>query len=197
VLLPVLILVAGASFLVRLHDPIYQWHAYFGVFQLQPADVPRDLACFTLGVLAYRNNWLLSLPKRIGYRWLAIGVAGIITFVVADLSGHSFFSMGGSDFNGVVYPIWETFTCFGLCFGLPTLFREYLDFQTPFLQQLSLTSYGVYLFHLPMVVALQYALADARWPALVKFLVVAGIALPTAFLFTLALRRWRPVQRII
>ena len=105
--------------------------------------------------------------------------------------------MGGDDFNGIVYPIWETLTCFGLCLGLPTLFREYLDFQTPFLQKLSLASYGVYLFHLPMVVALQYALSDAPWPAALKFLVVAAIAVPAAFLFTLMLRRWRMVQRII
>jgi peptidoglycan/LPS O-acetylase OafA/YrhL len=77
------------------------------------------------------------------------------------------------------------------------LFRQHLDFQTPFLQKLSLASYGVYLFHLPMVVALQYALADAPWPAALKFLVVAAIAVPAAFLFTMLLRRWRPVQRII
>ena len=48
-----------------------------------------------------------------------------------------------------------------------------------------------------MVVALQYALSEAPWPAAVKFLVVAGIAVPAAFLFTLMLRRWRMVQRII
>jgi glucans biosynthesis protein C len=197
VLAPVLILVAAASFLVRLHDPIYQWHAYFSTFQLQPADFPRDLACFTLGVLAYRNNWLLTLPTRIGYSWLAIGISGALVFIGLDLSGHSFFSMGGDDFNGIVYPIWETLTCFGLCLGLPTLFREYLDFQTPFLQKLSLASYGVYLFHLPMVVALQYALSDAPWPAAVKFLVVAAVAIPAAFLFTLMLRRSRMVRQII
>jgi len=196
-LLPVLLAIAGLSYWVRLYDPIYQWHAYFNTFQLQPADVPRDLACFILGVLAYRNNWLLTMPTRIGYSWLAVGVAGALTFIGFDLSGHSFFSMGGDSFNGVIYPIWETFTCFGLCLGLPTLFREYLDFQTPFMGRLSLASYGVYLFHLPMVVALQYALADAPWPAAMKFVVVAVIVVPAAFLFTFALRRWSVVRRII
>ena len=56
---------------------------------------------------------------------------------------------------------------------------------------------AVYLFHLPMVVALQYALADAPLPAAVKFVVVAVIVVPTAFAFTFALRRWSVVRRII
>ena len=196
-LLPVLLAVAGLSYWVRLSYPIYQWYAWFQTFQLQPADMPRDLACFTLGVLAYRNDWLLTLPKRIGYGWLGLGIAGALVFVVSDLSGHSFFSPGGRDFDAVVYPIWETLTCFGFCLGLPTLFREQFDFQTPFLKKLSLASYGVYLFHLPMVVALQYALADAAVPAVAKFLLVGAIAVPAAFLFTLALRRWPVARRII
>ncbi len=196
-LLPVLLVVAAASYAVRLHEPIYRWHGYWGMIQLQPADLPRDLACFILGVLAYRNDWLLGLPTRLGYRWLALGVAGAVVFVVADLSGHSFFSPGGRGLDAVIYPVWETVTCFGLCLGLPTLFRETFDFQTPFLKQLSIASYGVYLFHLPMVVALQYALADAPLPALGKFLIVGAAAVPLAFAFTLALRRWSVAKRII
>ncbi len=196
-LLPVLVGVAASSYWVRLSSPIYEWHGYFGVFQQQPADLPRDLACFTFGVLAYRNNWLMSLPKRIGYGWLALGVAGALIFVVSDLSGHSFFSAGGRDFDAVLYPIWETLTCFGLCIGLPTLFREHFDFQTPFLKTLSLASYGVYLFHLPMVVALQYALADAPLSAVGKFLSVGAVAVPAAFVFTTALRRWPMARRVI
>jgi glucans biosynthesis protein C len=196
-LAPVLLIVAAASYWVRLDHPIYEWHAYFNTLQLQPADMPRDIACFVLGVLAYRNNWLLGLPTRVGYRWVALGVAGALVFVVCDLTGHSFFSPGGRDLNAAIYPIWETLTCFGLCLGLPTLFREYADFQTPFLRRLSIASYGVYLIHLPMVVALQYALAAAPLPAVVKFLLVGAVAVPAAFLGTMALRKWAPVQRVI
>jgi glucan biosynthesis protein C len=196
-LLPVLLAVAAASFAVRLNDPIYRWHGYLGMLQLQPADLPRDLACFTFGVLSFRNDWLLTLPKRKGYGWLALGVAGALAFVVCDFAGYSFFSAGGRDLKAMVYPLWETFTCFGLCLGLPTLFREKLDFQTPFLRRLSIASYGVYLFHLPMVVALQYALAQAALPAAVKFLLVGFTAVPAAFLFTWCLLRWPAARRVI
>lgn len=196
-LLPVLIGVAAASYWVRLSDPIYRWHGYVGMIQLQPADLPRDLACFVLGVLAYRNDWLLGLPTRIGYRWLALGIGGAAVFVVCDLAGYSFFSPGGRDLNAKIYPVWETLTCFGLCLGLPTLFRQHFDYQTAFLRRLSIASYGVYLVHLPMVVALQYALAHAALPAGAKFLLVALIAVPAAFLFTFALRLWPAARRVI
>lgn len=196
-LLPVMILVAGASWWVRLYYPIYQWGAFFGLLQLSPGDLPRDFACFTLGVLAFRNGWLTKLSAAEGYRWLGLGLAGALVFVVADLTGHSFFSAGGTDRLAILYPCWETLTCFGFCFGLPVLFREHLDIRTPFLDRLSGASYGVYLFHLPLVVALQYAIAGLDIPAAAKFLLVGLIAVPASFALVIAARRSSAVRRVI
>ena len=39
------------------------------------ADVPRDLAFFIVGLLAYRHGWLLKFPTRAGMAWLGVGVA--------------------------------------------------------------------------------------------------------------------------
>jgi glucan biosynthesis protein C len=196
VLLPLILGVAALSFWIRLDHPIYSWGAYLGILQISLADLPRDLACFVLGVLAYRNDWLLGLPKATGYRWLALGVAGALVFVVSDLAGVSFFSAGGRDLRAVLYPLWETLTCFGFCFGLPTLFREHLDIRNLLLERLSRASYGVYVLHLPLVVALQYALARADLPGLAKFLIIGAITVPMSFLLVLLLRRWHPMRAV-
>jgi len=196
-LLPVMILVAAASWWARLDYPIYRWGAFLGVLQLSPGDLPRDFACFTLGVLAFRNGWLANLPARQGYRWLGLGLAGAMLFIAAHLSGHSFFSTGGTGKLAILFPCWETLTCFGFCFGLPVLFREHFDLRTPFLDRLSGASYGVYLFHLPLVVALQYAFAGLDIPAAAKYLTVGLIALPVSFALVIAARRSQAVRRII
>jgi peptidoglycan/LPS O-acetylase OafA/YrhL len=195
-LLPLIIAVAALSYWVRLYYPIYSWGAYLGVLQLSLADLPRDLACFILGVVAYRNDWLLGLPSSIGYRWLAVGVLGAAVFVACDIAGWSFFSVGGQDLRAVLYPLWEALTCFGLCFGLPTLFRERLDWRSPFLGRLSVASYGVYVLHLPLVVALQYSMAHLALSAAGKFLVVGALAVPLSFLLVLLLRRWPPARKV-
>jgi peptidoglycan/LPS O-acetylase OafA/YrhL len=181
--------VAAITFWVRLRHPVYSWSAFLGVIQLSFADVPRDIACFVLGVLAFRNDWLRRLPSAAGYRWLALGLAGAAIFIAFDLSGNSFFSAGGRSPRAVIYPIWETVTCFGFCLGLPTLFRDHFDFRSPFLDRLSAASYGVYVIHLPIVVLLQYALGSAALPAVAKFLLVAAIAVPLSFLLVMVLRR--------
>jgi glucans biosynthesis protein C len=196
VLLPLILGVAALSFWVRLDHPIYTWGAYLGILQISLADLPRDLACFVLGVLAYRNDWLLGLPKATGYGWLALGLLGALVFVISDFAGVPFFSAGGRDLHAVIYPLWETLTCFGFCFGLPTLFREHLDIRTPLLERLSRASYGVYVLHLPLVVALQYALSHADLPAFAKFLVVGAVAVPTSFLLVLLLRRSRKMRAV-
>jgi peptidoglycan/LPS O-acetylase OafA/YrhL len=196
-LLPVMILVAVASWWIRLDYPIYRWGAFLGVLQLSPGDLPRDFACFTLGVLAFRNGWLANLPAAQGYRWLGLGLAGAVVFIAADFSGHSFFSTGGTGGLAMLYPCWETLTCFGFCLGLPVLFREHLDIRTPFLDRLSGASYGVYLFHLPLVVALQYAAAGLDVPAVSKYLLVGLIAVPASFALVLAARRSQAVRRVI
>ena len=197
VLVPAMLLAAAGSYWMRLHYPIYAWGAVFGLIQLSPGDLPRDFVCFCLGVIAYRNNWLLRMPAATGYRWLGLGLACAGVFIIADLSGHSFFSAGGRDLQAMLYPCWETLTCFGFCLGLPILFREHFDVRGPLLERLSGASYGVYLFHLPLVVALQYALAGAPLPALAKFALVAAAALPASFALVIALRRSPAVRRII
>jgi glucans biosynthesis protein C len=189
--------VAAITFWVRLRYPVYSWGAFLGVIQLSFADVPRDVACFVLGVLAFRNDWLRRLPSATGYRWLALGLAGATIFIACDLSGNSFFSGGGRSLHAVLYPIWETVTCFGFCFGLPILFRDHADFRSPFLDRLSAASYGVYVIHLPIVVLLQYALGSAALPAVAKFLLVAAISVPLSFLSVTLLRRLPAARQFI
>jgi peptidoglycan/LPS O-acetylase OafA/YrhL len=189
--------VAAWTFKIRLTHPVYDWDAYLGVIQLSLADFPRDLACLLLGILAFRNDWLRRLPSSTGYAWLAVGVAGAAIFVICDLSGHSFFSTGGTSLDGVIYPIWETVTCLGFCLGLPILFRELFDFRNRVTDRLSAASYGVYVIHLPIVVLLQYALAAAALGAVAKFLIVGLVALPLAYFLVVLLRLSPRLRQVV
>lgn len=58
-------------------------------------------------------------------------------------------------------------------------------------------AYGLYLFHYPIVSWLQYALLDARWPGAAKAFAVFSTTVATAWLLTIALRRLRPLARVL
>jgi glucans biosynthesis protein C len=197
VLLALITAVAAVTYWIRLDHPVYSWGAYLVVLQLSLADLPRDLACFILGILAFRNDWLRRMPSAVGYRWLGLGLAGAAIFIVCDLSGHSFFSTGGQSAQAILYPIWETVTCFGFCLGLPILFRERFDRRSPFLERLSAASYGVYVIHLPIVVMLQYGFGPTALGAVAKFLLVGTIAAPASFLLVLLLRRSPALRHVV
>jgi peptidoglycan/LPS O-acetylase OafA/YrhL len=195
--LPIIAAVAALTYWVRLSHPVYDWAAYFSVIQLSLADLPRDLACLLLGIMAFRNDWLRKLPSATGYGWLAVGMGGAAIFIACDLTGHSFFSAGGRERNAVIYAIWETLTCFGFCLGLPILFRDFFDGRNRITDWLSAASYGVYVIHLPIVVMLQYALASARLGAVEKFLVVALTAVLLSFFLVVLLRRSARVRKVV
>ena len=67
---------AAVTFVVRIWHPIDKWGAFLGFIQVAFADVPRDLSFFVIGVIAYRRNWFLNMPKKTGKVSVAAGRFG-------------------------------------------------------------------------------------------------------------------------
>jgi surface polysaccharide O-acyltransferase-like enzyme len=88
--------------------------------------------------------------------------------------------------------------CIALCAGLVVLYREHFNARGRISKLISDNSFGIYLAHAPIVIAVSQALALLSLPPLAKWLVVS----PLAFLATLAfvqliLRRTPLLRRIV
>jgi len=81
--------------------------------------------------------------------------------------------------------------------GLITLFRRFFDWQGKLGRFLSQHSYTVYVIHIPIVVFLGVALKGIEIEALLKFLVVAVIAIPTCFAAAYLIRKTPGASRIL
>jgi ABC-type multidrug transport system permease subunit len=68
-------------------------------------------------------------------------------------------------------------------------FREKLNRQGPLARDLAASTYTVCLFQVPVVVALQYAFGQATLGPLMKFFLVAPVAVPATFAIGSVLRR--------
>ncbi len=190
-------LVALTTFLVRLVFPIDYWMGFLVIIQVMFADVPRDLTWFCIGVIAYRRNWLTRLPDTIGRAWLRIGLgAALFCFITAPL-GIFPFAGGGIGIGAILGPIWENLLCSGLCIGLVYLFRKRLNRAGWLSKELAACTYAVYLFHVPVIVPIQYALGPIGLPAIVKFLIVTAAGIPLTFLVSMILRRLPFVRTIL
>jgi peptidoglycan/LPS O-acetylase OafA/YrhL len=192
---------AVATFVVRIWYPIDRWVGILGYIQSEPAHLPQYVSLYVLGLAAARKGWLMSLPRSVGQIWLAAGLSLAAVLWLAMIPGlqwlSPYFASGGFGVPAATRAIWEAFLCVGMCVGLLWLFRDHLAGHTPLLRSLSADTYGVYLFHVPVLVGLSYALGRANLPPLVGFLIVsmAGLLLTTALVEPL--RRLPVLRRIL
>jgi glucans biosynthesis protein C len=194
--LAALLLVAAACGIVRIWFPIDRWVNLLGFFRAAFSDVPRDLAFFIFGAMAFRRGWLESFPTHRGIVWLAVGLAASIAMYAWQLIPHSGLRLGERGFT-VVYLVWEELVCFGMCIGLLVLFRQAVVSQGPFGRLLAANQYSAYFWHPVLIVGIQMAFLALPVGPLVKFAAVTALGVPVVFLWSWLLRKARPVRAVL
>ena len=190
------LVLAFTSATVRIWYPIDRWIGFLGFIQVAFADVPRDLSFFILGAVAYRRQWFLSLPNRTGRTWLLVGVTLAVLWYAYVMGLRHLFPIGRTAMT-VVYPIWEALLCCGMCIGLLYWFRERLNHQNWWSKAMAEGQYAAYLFHVPVILLIQYAVANVAFPPLTKFLFVTAVGVPLTFLLAGWVRRPEILRRIL
>jgi peptidoglycan/LPS O-acetylase OafA/YrhL len=190
------LVLACASATVRHWYPIDRWMGFLVLIQVAFADVPRDLSFFILGAIAYRRQWFLSLPERTGRTWLLVGITLAGLWYAYSLGLRQILPISGAAM-GIVYPIWEALLCCGMCIGLLYWFRERLNHQTWWSKAMAEGQYAAYLFHVPVVVLIQYAVANIALPPFSKFLFVTAVGVPLTFLLAHGIRQPVLMKRVL
>lgn len=190
-----------ATFLVRLVMPI---GSSLPVLSFPtPAHLAQYIGLFTIGTLAYRRNWFLSLPDRMGTVGFASAfVASVVLFPVSFFlgaspeTGSSLF-VGGLHWQAFVYALWECIFCVGMCLGLITFFRKRLNRPSALGQFLATHAYTVYIIHALVIVALAYGLRGLLLYPLLKFALASVIAIPLCFAVAYLVRKLPLARRIL
>ncbi len=192
------LLLGLAGFLVRLWRPIF-WT--FTPLNLQFPFFAQYIAMFSVGLIAYRRNWFLGLPERTGRLWLGVGVLMILLFWPMSLAGGAAISLdpflGGWHWQALVYALWESFLCLGICIGLIYLFRRYGDRQGRLLRFLTPNAYTAYIIHGPVIIVIALAVRDVALYPLLKFGLVSLVAVPLCFGLSSLIRRLPYTDRVL
>jgi glucan biosynthesis protein C len=192
------LLLGVAGFVVRLWLPI-MWN--FEPLNLQFPFFAQYIALFVVGLIAYRRNWLLGLPKTTGRLWLGIGVLMILLFwplaVAGGMDKGIALFAGGWHWQALAYALWESFLCLGMCIGLIYAFRRYANRQGRLASFLSRNAYTAYLIHEVVIIAIAYAARDVTLYPLLKFALAVLVAVPLTFGLSSLIRKIPYTDRVL
>jgi glucans biosynthesis protein C len=193
------LLLGLATFLVRLF-----WVMdvdSFGLLNLQLPFFTQYIALFIIGLLAYRNNWFLKLTDKTGRRWLITAIVVIILWapmmifngaIDGDISYR-----GGLSWQSLTHTLWESFLCVSTCIGLIYAFRRYLNRRGKLANFLIPNAYTAYLIHAPIITTIAVAVQGITIYPLLKWAVVAIVAIPVCFGLSSLIRKIPGTNRVL
>ncbi len=192
------LLLGIAGFLVRLWRPI-GWN--FSPLNLQFPFFAQYIALFTIGLIAYRRNWFLSLPETAGRLWLVIAVVVILLFWPLALGGGTDKGTepftGGWHWQAFAYALWESFLCVSMCIGLIYLFRRNVNRQGKLARFLAPNAYTAYIIHGVVITVIALAVRDVMVYPLLKWALVALVAVPLCFGLSSLIRKLPYTDRVL
>ena len=197
-----IMVLAIASYLVRIVIPLGKDIFNFPTL----AYIPQYLSFFILGIIASRHNWFRTLPSSRGLVGFVTALAALVLLFPIAFSGHLLSleltpalgnSLGNGHWQSAVYVLWDSTFAVGICLGLITLFRRFLDEPGRFCRFLSQHSYTVYIIHIPIVVFLGVALKGINFEPLLKFGLAVVIGIPLCFSIAYLVQKIPLVSRIL
>jgi glucans biosynthesis protein C len=179
----VILAVGLAAFSIRLFIPIGTSYANFLL-----GNFASYVALFILGLHAGERDWLEAHAAKGGMGWFRAALeAGLplwfIIMGVAESSGGSSQVNGGLNGLSLAFAFWEAFVAVGLSLGVVGFFRRYISLENGLTRFLAANSFGVYMFHAPVLIA--FSLLLRAWAA--NPLLKHAAVWPLAIMATLAL----------
>ena len=195
------VLLGMAGFLVRFVFPMDEY--LFQPLNLQLGFFAQYIAMFIVGLIAYRRNWLLSLPDKTGRLWLGIAALFILLGVGmqwAMASGAMSGSLknGGWHWESLTYALWESLLCMSMCIGVIYVFRRYLNSRGKLAGFLVPNAYTAYIIH-ALVITIVALIASDLLPIypLLKWLVLALVSVPLCFALSALIRKLPYTERVL
>jgi len=105
--------------------------------------------------------------------------------------------MGGWHWQSFCYSMWEQVTGVALIVGATGIFKEKLNKDYKLTKHLSASSYGVYVFHAPVVVLITLGLKFLKLNLFIKFIILAIPVVVVCFSLAYFIRKLPGVKGIL
>jgi surface polysaccharide O-acyltransferase-like enzyme len=176
------IILGCATFLIRLVSPIDIFPLGFPF-----AYFPQYLMMFGVGIIASRYGWFEKMSKDHIKIWARIITVTVILFFLyftiflgldADFSVLS----GGFTLPSLIFSLVDNIICMGMIFILIPIAYTKFNTQGPLLQNLSTSSFGMYLIHGPILVAVSLVFISIPLIPILKLAIVFPVTVILCYL---------------
>ena len=169
------------------------------------AYLPQYLTFFIVGAVAYRRDWLRTIPGTMGAVGFVIAIVATILLFPLAMSGAPFsFQLadparwvGNGTWESAVYALWDSTFAVCMVLAATTFFRRFFNEKSRLGTFLAQQSYAVYLIHVPIIVFLGIAFMNVDLGALAKFVLLSLIVVPVCFIVAWLIRKIPGVSSII
>lgn len=160
------------------------------------------IALFTVGMVAYKKDWLNIIAFKTGKRALILSVLLILFFPIffviklktdMPLDWYS----GGFHWQSLLYAVWEQVIGFSIITALFCYGKKFWNSTSAFLTKLSRYSFAVYIFHPLMIISLSLAVRNWEVEPALKLLIVGPLAVVGSFLLASVIVLIPGVKKII
>jgi surface polysaccharide O-acyltransferase-like enzyme len=192
ILVALIMIIAAGAFLLRLVFPLGTM--FWG---MQLCYFSQYIVLFIAGIFAYRSKVHERITSAAGRRWLIAGIvlgfAGLFVIKwaagVYDFSAHTTnfrnaaaTIAGGASLLSISFALWESFVAVSMTVGLMALFRDKLNGGGGLARKLSDSSFAVYMFHPPIIIAVTLAMQMLTIAPVLKWAIAGLISVPLCFL---------------
>jgi surface polysaccharide O-acyltransferase-like enzyme len=171
------------NYTVRLFYSIDVWKTW--LIPVEVAHLPQYFSMFILGILFFKNNWLDRIDMKMS---MFYGALAVLFWLVLNMFNKN--SLLLESFS-------ESFMCVGVSLALIGIFKKYANTSNQNLALLSENTYGIYLFHLLIVLAFQNLIANIYLTPFFKFVIVTLLSILSSLLISILLRRINLIKSII
>ena len=186
------LIVTAATVLVRDYNQVGDIKNVFGFLMIEVAHWPQYIGFLISGIVASQTNLFQKFPSIYGKSLLLIGLV-----MAAKIYFPSCFPDLINSLSGKYFEIFETVFGFSLSFGLIVFFRDNLNSSNILFSNMSENAYAGYIFHYPIVIALQYGFDKASINLFTKFIIVGILSIITTFALSFFIRKLRIVRRVL
>jgi len=191
------LIISAVSFVVRLWFHLGSEIPHTG---LQLPFFPQYIAMLIFGLLFAKYNWFEAITFKQGIRWFVFAQFFILIvfplfFLFGTGEGDPY--AGGLTWQSAVLCIWEQIVGFSLMIGLTGIFKEKLNKQGKIAGLMSGAAYAVFIIHAPAIVLLATSLKTWELYPVLKFVILAPVALFFCFGIGILLKKIPLVRKVI
>lgn len=171
---------------IRMYYPVDTWRTW--LIPIEVAHLPQYLSLFFIGTIFNKYGWLNAFRRLHGLLLLCVAIAAylIAAFIPSTVRDY-----------WITEALLESLLCVGISVFLLVFFKYYLNKTIRLTTLLSENAYGIYLFHLLIVIAIQQLFAAVPVSANLKFLLVTLLSIALSLLVSFLLRKIGWIRRIM